>query len=644
MTTLSDRLRAVKRLAIGREPLIAELVDWALTGEQPVTFVHGIPGIGKTTLVATVASRARESGAAVIELDCGAVEPTDAGVFDSLSRAMGQPFASLDDVSEGLADRPLLVVLDTYENWRLLDAWVRQAFVPALPSSAHVLIAGRFEPASPWRYAAEWREACRILELDPLDEGEALALLGAEGLSAGAARRMNLIARGHPLALALAAGSLRERPEATIDEAAIDGITRALANVYLDAAPDLATREALEAASVTRRTTESLLAAQLGSAEGAARAYSKLEALPFVRAGWDGLAVHEAVKQATASRLLATKPLRHRELRLAAWRQVQQDTRGAGEAELWRYTADIIYLMEPTVLREGFFPSSVDALVIEPAMEADLQAIRAISLQHDGPESTAIVDAWWALYPSAVKVVRDRNGSVAGFRLYGISDELPPALIDQDPVLRVWLDDLSRSEDADLTAALLRRWLSREEGERTSDVQGLCWIDCKTQYLKLRPNLGHQYIAARDLEPYMPAFLHFGISPLGTPIEIKGAPMRSAVLRFGRGSIDGWLARIAARELGIDPSGLLDEGARALLLDGVRLPLTPLEFEVMRFLVERRGRAVSHAELVERVWGYEYTGESNVDAVVIRALRAKLGGHASLVETVRGVGYRLKNE
>jgi hypothetical protein len=153
------------------------------------------------------------------------------------------------------------------------------------------------------------------------------------------------------------------------------------------------------------------------------------------------------------------------------------------------------------------------------------------------------------------------------------------------------------------------------------------------------------YIAVRDLDTYTPALVHFGFSNIAAAtVRIDGSPLHSTVMRFGVGGCDGWLARIAAKELGIDPSGLLDEDARALLLDGVRVPLTPLEFEVVRFLVERRGRAVSHAELVERVWGYEYTGESNVDAVVIRALRAKLGRHASLVETVRGVGYRLRND
>lgn len=167
----------------------------------------------------------------------------------------------------------------------------------------------------------------------------------------------------------------------------------------------------------------------------------------------------------------------------------------------------------------------------------------------------------------------------------------------------------------------------------------------KTLYLKMRARLGCVYIAVRDFETFAPPLTHFGFSRIpSATVHLDGSPLHSTVMHFGAGGPDGWLARLAAAEMGIDPSGLLDEDTRSLLLDGVRVPLTPLEFEVVRCLLEQRGRPVSHADLVERVWGYQYTGESNVDAVVIRGLRAKLGARASLIETVRGVGYRLQNE
>lgn len=162
--------------------------------------------------------------------------------------------------------------------------------------------------------------------------------------------------------------------------------------------------------------------------------------------------------------------------------------------------------------------------------------------------------------------------------------------------------------------------------------------------MKLRPNLGHVYIALHDMETYGEVLGELGFDPLhSVTMDFDGDLLRSAVMRFGPGSVDGWLARLVAKELGIDPQNLLDESSRELVIEGQRTPLTPLEFAVVSYLSSRRGAAVSHVDLIENVWGYRYSGESNVDAVVVRGLRAKLGEHAKLIETVRGVGYRLRS-
>ena len=81
---------------------------------------------------------------------------------------------------------------------------------------------------------------------------------------------------------------------------------------------------------------------------------------------------------------------------------------------------------------------------------------------------------------------------------------------------------------------------------------------------------------------------------------------------------------------------------RELVLDERRIGLTPLEFAVMHYLTEREGAAVSRAELLADVWGYDYDGGSNVVDVVVRSLRKKLGERAALIEAVRGTGYRLR--
>ena len=110
---------------------------------------------------------------------------------------------------------------------------------------------------------------------------------------------------------------------------------------------------------------------------------------------------------------------------------------------------------------------------------------------------------------------------------------------------------------------------------------------------------------------------------------------------LGPGSIDGWLADLGAREL-LEEDEALDVGDRRVVLDGVPVELTRLEAEVLAHLKARAGRAVPHDELLRDVWGHAWTGGSNVVQVVVSGLRRKLGDRAASIETVRGVGYRLR--
>jgi hypothetical protein len=97
-------------------------------------------------------------------------------------------------------------------------------------------------------------------------------------------------------------------------------------------------------------------------------------------------------------------------------------------------------------------------------------------------------------------------------------------------------------------------------------------------------------------------------------------------------------AYLAAREMLIENDTLLDPGRRQLILDGTRADLTKLEFDVLQYLYEREGRVVGRAALLRDVWGYDWSGGSNVVEVVISALRRKLGDCAGSLQTVRGAG------
>jgi two-component system, OmpR family, response regulator len=77
------------------------------------------------------------------------------------------------------------------------------------------------------------------------------------------------------------------------------------------------------------------------------------------------------------------------------------------------------------------------------------------------------------------------------------------------------------------------------------------------------------------------------------------------------------------------------------LLDGVELPLTRREFDLLLYLAEHPRRVFSRVQLLQAVWGYDFNGGGRTVDVHVRRLRQKLGSTGPSISTVRGVGYRL---
>jgi two-component system phosphate regulon response regulator PhoB len=86
----------------------------------------------------------------------------------------------------------------------------------------------------------------------------------------------------------------------------------------------------------------------------------------------------------------------------------------------------------------------------------------------------------------------------------------------------------------------------------------------------------------------------------------------------------------------------LDPGAHVVELAGEPLTLTATEFRLLQLLLERRGRVQTRAQLLSEVWGYAENVDSRTVDTHVRRLRRKLGAEAERVETVVGVGYRLR--
>lgn len=85
----------------------------------------------------------------------------------------------------------------------------------------------------------------------------------------------------------------------------------------------------------------------------------------------------------------------------------------------------------------------------------------------------------------------------------------------------------------------------------------------------------------------------------------------------------------------------LDVERRRVTADGAEVALTFKEFELLRYLMENAGIVLTRDRILQSVWGYDFEGETRTVDMHIKTLRQKLGNAAPLIETVRGVGYRI---
>lgn len=88
-------------------------------------------------------------------------------------------------------------------------------------------------------------------------------------------------------------------------------------------------------------------------------------------------------------------------------------------------------------------------------------------------------------------------------------------------------------------------------------------------------------------------------------------------------------------------SAVVDVGRREIRVDDIPVDFTTKEFDLLRFLADRAGLAMSRQQILDQVWGHDWFGDERTVDVHIAQVRKKLGNSCTIA-TVRGVGYRLE--
>ncbi len=95
----------------------------------------------------------------------------------------------------------------------------------------------------------------------------------------------------------------------------------------------------------------------------------------------------------------------------------------------------------------------------------------------------------------------------------------------------------------------------------------------------------------------------------------------------------------------LDVGGIhLDKAAHMVEIDGRSVDLSYKEFELLTYFMENRGIVMTRDQILCHIWGYDFDGETRTVDVHVRTLRQKLGDTGRLIETVRGVGYRMADK
>ncbi|MGY1669146.1 AAA family ATPase [Geodermatophilus sp. SYSU D00710] len=412
-----------------------ELVRSALeVAQQPfsVLHVHGPGGIGKTSLLETVAEVAAEAGCTVVRIDGRSVGPSASAVSDALAGEIEVPPAPASVPSP---PGRLVLLIDGYEHLAPLDGWFRDELLPRLPRSSLTVLAGRTPPGAEWRADPAWHELMRSVSLRNLDSTDSRSYLTARGIEPALHRRIVEVSHGHPLGLSLLADLVAAGGELGVDPLTPD-LVATLLHQLVDTVPSVLHRRALEVCSLARTTTEPLLRDAL-VLEDAHELFGWLRSLSFVEQGPDGLFPHDLARDALDADLRWRDLDGYKQTFRAVRRHVHERMRASSWHTQQRAAFDEKFLFRhlPGVLSPVDW-GSWGQTYPEPARDGDAAVILELVELWEGQESAAMAAHWLARQAEGFFVLRATDGGLRG--VVGLLDLTRASAEDRavDPVAR----------------------------------------------------------------------------------------------------------------------------------------------------------------------------------------------------------------
>jgi hypothetical protein len=600
--TLAMRLRRLRHQQfVGRADECARFAEALAAPTWPLAllWVFGPGGVGKTSLLAEFSWLAQQAQVPVLRLDARNVDASPAGFLAALAGALAsagngtsngtgndEPLAALAALATAQGGGRVVLLLDTAELLAPLDNWLCGVLLPQMPAGVLVVLAGRHAPSQQWR--SDWAGLLQTLPLRNLAPSESLALLDKRGVPTRASQAVLAFTHGHPLALSLVADTFDQRQgqanSANFDPSREPDVVRSLLARFVEQVPGPAHRAALEAASVVRVLTESLLQemltpsnsgdngngsnnlhnSEIASNNTASEPTQTLDAhalfewlrtLSFIEAGPLGLFPHDLAREALYTDLRWRNPDWNRELHARARGYYSRGLQRSRGLEQMRLLFDDIYLHRENPMVKPFITwGEYGSVYGETPQASDLAGMTTLIDQFEGPSEAAIAKKWLEQQPQGAIVYRDAQHSVAGLMLRLALNDLSPAEVAFDPLVVRALDFMERYgplRPGD-NAVFFRFWLGREY-QAVSPVQSVVFVNAAQYYLSI-PRLAWSFFAISQPDFWSPAFIYMDLMRMpALDHQRNGRELACFGTDWRKTTVPQWLAMLGEREMQTNP-------------------------------------------------------------------------------------------
>ena len=558
-SSVQQRLeQARRRRFVGRESERELLRATLMSAELPFFVLHvfGPGGIGKTSLMREFATLARDHGLPVALIDGRNVDPSPDSFLRAVGKALNLPPGS--DPLDYLATHTgrLLLLVDTYELLTPIDGWLREQFLPGLRDDIFVVLAGRQPPALPWRTDTGWQALVRILPLRNLDPDESRAYLQLRGVPEGQIAAVLDFTHGHALALSLVADVYDQGPDTQFRPEAAPDVIHTLLDQLIMQVPSPLHRAALEATSLVKLMTESLLAALLAQ-DDVHDLFAWLRGLSFMEADRHGVFPHDLAREALTADIRWRNFDWFAELHTRARAYYMTRIRRAAGQEQRRILSELIYLhRENPSVRPFFLWQEVGTVFTDGMRPDDVELLAEMVERHEGAASAALAVHWLSRQPHNVSVLRGAMGEPVGFLARVMLEATTPDDRQLDPaVAAAWNVLAHKPLRSGETALLFRFWMAAESYQSVSPEQTRLVLNIIQDYL-ITPGLAYTFVPLADPEFWRMAFEYSDME------RLPDADFTVGNRRYGVYGHDwrvrpplAWFELLAEREMNMAPVG-----------------------------------------------------------------------------------------